>query len=246
MNPFIKAVIESCREVRALIANPPDISFFDSFDQGHGGDISSGFDLQAEAIFFKNLSSFGSIYSEESGWMSPKSSSNIILDPIDGSDNFSSFFPYYGVSVALEVDTETTQGVVCNLANGEVFIRTKEEYYRTHLDMSYQKISIETNTNAKIGLFEKGPEHPALGEKLMRSKLKYRSPGALALSLAYAPYVKYVLFLGTMRSFDIQAGLYLSQHLYGFQDERFILLSSDKEVFERIRLIVERNIFESI
>lgn len=243
MNLFTQAVIDSCREVRDLIINPSDLSLFESFNRGCGGDVSSGFDLQAEAVFFKNLSSFGSIYSEESGWMSPKSSCNIILDPIDGSDNFSSFFPYYGVSVALEEDAITSQAVVCNLANGEVFVRTKEEYYRTHLDTPQQKISIQSNTKAKIGLFEKGPDHPALGEKLMHSKLKYRSPGALALSLAYAPYVKYVLFLGTMRSFDIQAGLYLSQHLYGFQDERYILLSSDKEVFERIRLIVEKEYF---
>lgn len=243
MNPFIQAVIESCREVRDLTTNPDDISIFDSFKRGHGGDISSGFDLQAEAVFFKNLSSFGSIYSEESGWMTPQSSCNIILDPIDGSDNFSSFFPYYGISVALEEDAVTTQAVVCNLANGDVFIRTQQEYYRTNLDTSHHKISIQSNTMAKVGLFEKGPEHPALGKRLMDNKLKYRSPGALALSLAYAPYVKYVLFLGTMRSFDIQAGLYLSQHLYGFQDERYILLSSDKEVFERIRLIVEKEYF---
>lgn len=243
MNPFIQAVIESCSEVRDLIANPSDVSFFESFERGHGGDISSGFDLLAEAIFFKNLSSYGSIYSEESGWMSPKSFCNIILDPIDGSDNFSSFFPYYGISIALEEDQITTQAVVCNLANGEIFVRTKEEYYRTNLDILHQKTDILNNTKAKIGLFEKGPEHPILGEKLMLNKLKYRSPGALALSLAYAPYVKYVLFLGTMRSFDIQAGLYLSQHLYKFQDERYILLSSDKEVFERIRLIVEKEYF---
>ena len=243
MNSFIQAVIESCHEVRGLITNPSDLSLFESFDRGDGGDISSGFDLLAEAIFFKNLSSYGSIYSEESGWMSPKSSSNIILDPIDGSDNFSSFFPYYGVSIALEEDNSTSQAIVCNLANGDIFVRTKEEYYRTNLDTPNQKVSIQNNAKAKIGLFEKGPEHPILGEKLMHNKLKYRSPGALALSLAYAPYVKYVLFLGTMRSFDIQAGLYLSQHLYSFQDEKYILLSSDKEVFERIRLIVEKEYF---
>ena len=243
MNPFIQAVIESCIEVRDLIANPSDLSFFESFDRGHGGDISSGFDLLAEAIFFKNLSSYGSIYSEESGWMSPKSSCNIILDPIDGSDNFSSFFPYYGISIALEEDNITSQAVVCNLANGDIFVRTIEEYYRTNLDIPHDKTDILNNTKAKIGLFEKGPEHPVLGEILMQNKLKYRSPGALALSLAYAPNVKYVLFLGTMRSFDIQAGLYLSQHLYRFQDERYILLSWDKEVFERIRLIVEKEYF---
>jgi len=243
MHSFIQAVIESCHEVRDLITNCADGSLFASFNLGVGGDISHGFDLQAEAVFYRNLASFGSIYSEESGWMSPSSSCNIILDPIDGSDNFASKFPYYGISIALVEEGVTTHAVVCNLANGDLFVRTKDEYYCANLDSSNHKNSIETNQNAKVGLFEKAPEHPALGEILMRNKLKYRSPGALALSLAYAPYVKYVLFLGTMRSFDIQAGLYLSQHLYGFQDERYILLSSDKEVFERIRLIVEKEYF---
>ena len=243
MSPFIKAVITSCIEVRDLITNSTDMSLFDSFDEGHGGDISSGLDLRAEAIFFTHLSSFGSLFSEESGWMSPSGSHNIILDPIDGSDNFTSSFPYYGVSVALEVEGVTTEGIVCNLANGDIFVRTPTEYYRTTMDAFEKKVDIKINKKSKIGLFEKGPEHPLLGEKLMQNKFKYRSPGALALSLAYAPYVKYVLFLGTMRSFDIQAGLYLSQHLYAFQDERYILLSSDKEVFERIRLIVEKEYF---
>lgn len=243
MNPFIQAAIESCIEVRELITISPDPSLFDFFDKGFGGDISRGFDLRAEAIFFKNLSSFGSLFSEESGWMSPAGSSNIILDPIDGSDNFASFFPYYGVSIAREEDGITVEAVVCNLANGDLFVRTLDEYYRTTMDGFDKKVSIDSNQKSKIGLFEKEYEHPALGEKLMQWKLKYRSPGALALSLAYAPYVKYVLFLGTMRSFDIQAGLYLSQHLYGFQDERYLLLSTDKEVFERIRLIVEKEYF---
>jgi myo-inositol-1(or 4)-monophosphatase len=105
------------------------------------------------------------------------------------------------------------------------------------------KLPVLSTENPKIGLFEKSQEHPELIKLLMDEKYKFRSPGALALSLAYAPYVKYVLFLGTMRKFDIQAGLYLSQHLYGFQDERFILLSSDKAVFTRIRCIVEKEYF---
>ena len=243
MSPFVKAVIESCIEVRDLISTSKDMSLFDSFEKGHGGDISSGIDLQAETILFTNLHSFGSIFSEESGWMSPQGSRNIILDPIDGSDNFASSFPYYGVSVALVVDDNTIEAVVCNLANGDIFVRTPDEYYRTSINRYEDKTSVLTNIKSKIGLFEKAPEHPFLGEKLMQNKLKYRSPGALALSLAYAPYVNYVLFLGTMRSFDIQAGLYLSQHLYGFQNEKYILLSSNKEVFERIRLIVEKEYF---
>jgi len=243
MNPFVKAVIESCREVRDLIASPHDVSFFESFNRGHGGDISSGFDLKAEAIFFKHLSPFGSLFSEESGWMTPKSTFNIILDPIDGSDNFASFFPYYGVSVAREHLGKTIEGIVCNLSNGDVFIRTQSDYYRTTLMTPNIFYPISITQNPKIGLFEKAHEHPRLGEKLMKHHLKYRSPGALALSLAYAPLVKYVLFLGTMRPFDIQAGLYLSQHLYGMSTEKYILLSSSLEVFDRIRIIVEKEYF---
>jgi myo-inositol-1(or 4)-monophosphatase len=242
MNSFTDAVILSLLEVREAISLS-ETTLFDSYSVGEGGDISSGFDLVAESILFKHLKAFGSFYSEESGWMTPSSDVNIIVDPIDGSDNFSSSFPYYGVSIARETAGKTTDGIVCNLVNGDVFIRTSDEYYKTCLDNPILKLSVLSSQNPKIGLFEKSYEHPDLIEILIGEKFKFRSPGALALSLAYAPLVKYVLFLGTMRQFDIQAGLYLSQHLYSFSDERYILLSPDKEVFERIRLIVEKEYF---
>ncbi|MBV5335320.1 MAG: inositol monophosphatase [Sulfuricurvum sp.] len=242
MGAFIDAVILSLLEVRTRI-NSSETALFDSYSLGEGGDISSGFDLLAESILFKHLKIFGSFYSEESGWMTPCSDVNIIADPIDGSDNFSSSFPYYGVSIAREIAGKTTDGIVCNLVNGDVFIRTSDEYYKTCLDNPMLKLPVLPSQNPKIGLFEKSYEHPDLIEILIGEKFKFRSPGALALSLAYAPLVKYVLFLGTMRQFDIQAGLYLSQHLYSFSDERYILLSPDKEVFERIRLIVEKEYF---
>ncbi|AFV97257.1 MULTISPECIES: inositol monophosphatase family protein [unclassified Sulfuricurvum] len=242
MNDFIEASIRACHEIKALIEEG-DLSLFTHYEQGFGGDISNGVDLRAEAICFSHLSSFGSIFSEESGWISPESSTNIFLDPIDGSDNFVSKLPYYGVSIARMCRGKMTEALVCNLANGEIFIRTMDEYYHTTLHNSFQKFQISTNSSAKIGLFEKAPEHPDLIKKLMEKKLKFRSPGALALSLAYAPYVKYVLFLGTMRPYDIQAGLYLSQHLHVFNDDRYILISADKELFEQIRLIVEKEYF---
>ena len=242
MSLFIQAAITACQEIASLIKEGND-NLFALHEQGFGGDISNGVDLKAEAITYKHLSPFGSIYSEESGWMSPQSSTNIYLDPIDGSDNFVSKFPYYGISIARMNGDKTTEAVVANLANGEVFIRTEEEYYSITLQNPDIKREIKANSSAKIGLFEKAPEHPDLVRKLMDKKLKFRSPGALALSLAYAPYVKYVLFLGTMRCFDIQAGLYLSQHLHVFNDDRYILISADKELFEQIRLIVEKEYF---
>ncbi|HZF69574.1 inositol monophosphatase family protein [Sulfuricurvum sp.] len=242
MAGFIHAAISACLEIDALVNKESDI-LFTLHDRGFGGDISNGIDLHAEAICYKHLSPFGSVFSEESGWMSPESTITIMLDPIDGSDNFVSKFPYYGISIARVVGGKTTEALVCNLANGDIFVRTAKEYFRTTLKNSAHKDEIITNLYAKIGLFEKAIEHPELIKKLMLHKLKFRSPGALALSLAYAPYVKYVLFLGTMRPYDIQAGLYLSEHLHVFQDDRYILISADKEIFEQIRMIVEKEYF---
>jgi myo-inositol-1(or 4)-monophosphatase len=141
------------------------------------------------------------------------------------------------------INGKTTEAIVCNLANGDIFVRTPDEYFKTTLQNPVLKDKIITNPYSKIGLFEKALEHPGLIQKLMLYKLKFRSPGALALSLAYAPYVKYVLFLGTMRPYDIQAGLYLSEHLHVYSDDRYILISADKEIFEQIRLIVEKEYF---
>lgn len=242
MGGFIAAALDACLEIRASVCGG-EKALFASHSVGHGGDISSGADLKAEEICFRHLSPYGAIFSEESGWMNPKGETNIICDPIDGSDNFASSFPYYGVSIAREYRGDTIEAVVCNLANGDVFVRTLDEYYRTTLDNTTLKVPVSSPSEPKIGLFEKSPEHPTLVKALTDQKLKFRSPGALALSLAYAPYVNYVLFLGTMRPYDIQAGLYLSRHLYTFQNERVILLSRDEAVFERIRAIVQKEIF---
>jgi myo-inositol-1(or 4)-monophosphatase len=242
MEEFIHAAILACQEVDALIKEG-NSSLFVLHERGAGGDISNGVDLRAEAICFARLSPYGSIFSEESGWMSPLSDITVFLDPIDGSDNFVSKLPYYGISIARVTNGKTTEALVCNLANGDLFVRTEDQYYRTTLQNPFVKYEITVNPSTKVGLFEKAPEHPDLVKKLMEKKLKFRSPGALALSLAYAPYVKYVLFLGTMRPYDIQAGLYLSENLHVFSDDRYILICADKELFEQIRSIVEKEYF---
>ncbi len=187
MESFIAASIRACHEVDLLIKEG-SVSLFTLHGHGYGGDVSNGVDLKAEAILFSHLSSYGSVFSEESGWMSPESGVSIFLDPIDGSDNFVSRLPYYGISIARVTEGETTEAVVCNLANGDIFVRTREEYYITSLQNPSIKHPILTNLSAKVGLFEKGAEHPDLIRMLMSQKLKFRSPGALALSLAYAPY----------------------------------------------------------
>ena len=63
-------------------------------------------------------------------------------------------------------------------------------------------------------LFEKAYANISLCQKLAQNNIKYRSPGALALSLALGHRCKAVIFKGEIRDFDILAGLHFNSHLY--------------------------------
>ncbi|MGX2971280.1 inositol monophosphatase family protein [Helicobacter sp. T3_23-1059] len=92
--------------------------------RGAGGDISIGADLLCEGEFCNELLTIASIDSEESGLIkcSGQSSDIIVLDPLDGSDNYKSNIPYYGASLALcDKNGEVKEACIINFCSGEVF-----------------------------------------------------------------------------------------------------------------------------
>ncbi len=236
MQTFVSASLAALKEIQTLLSQTDHAVGSALHNQGAGGDVSMGYDLLAETCFVKHLSSFGKILSEESGSIG-EGEECIIIDPIDGSDNLRSNFPYYGASIALEHKGEVVIGVVCNFANGDCFVREGCQHYRCSLldDNLHEEVSI--NAYAKIGLFEKAGEHLDIAQILIDKSLKFRSPGAVALSLAYAHSVKYVLFLGDIRTYDVAAGLYLCEDLYVYVGEDIFIVSHNKDVFAKILTI---------
>ena len=233
MQTFIEACFSAALEVESLLRSTQHSYGCEPQTKGAGGDVSIGYDLLAEDCFVKHLSSFGQILSEESGYIG-EGDDLIIIDPIDGSDNLKSKFPYYGASVALKRDDVTLAGFVCNFANGDCFIRANGELYRRSLFREDEREEVSVNQDAKVGLFEKAGLHPDAVRALIDSGLKFRAPGAVALSLSYAHASKYVIFVGNMRPYDIEAGLYLCEDLYTYKSEDIIIVSHNKDVFAKI------------
>ena len=233
MQQFIETVICANKEIIKLLEDSSNENFYQSVSLGAGGDISSKIDLLAEEIFVKYLSSFGNIYSEECGFINNKKSDDIIIDPIDGSDNFASNLPYYGTSVALKRDGKIICGIVVNLANSEIFIKDKNSFKRANLKNLQFKI-VEKNSYSKLGLFERTYCSKGTPELMRRYGVKYRSPGAFALSLAYAHDVDFVLYEGKMREYDIAAGLFMCEDLHVEKTEDLLLVSKNKEIFDKI------------
>jgi len=206
---------------------------------GAGGDVSSRLDLFAETVFFKYLSPFGHIESEESGIMG-EGEVKIIIDPIDGSSNALSFFPYYGTSVArVNAQGVLDAAVVCNLANGDIFTKSGNGAVQQGKLFMRDFHPLVSSSASEIGLFEKAYAHPELVAALDKSGLKFRAPGAVALSLAYAHTVEYVLFVGAFRIYDFAAGLALCEGLEVIVEQDYVIVSKDKNVLAKIDAIIK-------
>ncbi|MGE4295775.1 MAG: inositol monophosphatase family protein [Campylobacterales bacterium] len=235
---FQRAVLRANKEIYALLQGGLDASFYRPAKEGKegigfGGDQSLKIDLSAESIFIRHLSPFGRINSEECGEVG-EGDDEIVIDPIDGSSNIASGFPYFGTSVSLKKNGRAAVSVVCNLANADCFVRNGDTLFKTSLQRE-GTLPLDAGYTPNIGLFEKAYSNPDVVSGLKGLGLKFRSPGAVALSLAYAHTVQFVLFVGPYREYDIIAGLHLCGDLHTHVDENVILVSRDRRIFEAIK-----------
>ncbi len=189
-------------------------------------------DIKCESVFIKHLERFGQIDSEECG-LYGEGDYKIILDPLDGSNNFKSHFPYFGSSVALELENDVKVGIITNFADGTLFLKTKNSFLYTKLDVIKFK-KVEPNPYACIGIFERAQTSKKYLQKLRNSGYKYRSPGGVALSLAYANQVQFFIYEGEMRKYDICAGMFMCQDLYQHKEKDLTLICNQLNHFENL------------
>jgi len=231
---FITKTLQANKKIKKHIANNlSNKDYQDTNTIGAGGDKTKEIDKIAEDIFISYLSKFCDILSEESGVIKSKKSllknALIIIDPLDGSDNFLSDLPYYGTSVSLRIDNITIIGIVYNLINNKYIFRTP---YSTNL-------FVHDFVQSNFGIFERAYTRPDIVQKLHTANLKFRSPGATALSLANAINFTFFLLAGKMRDFDIDAGLFICKDLNIYQNKDFLLVSKNITIFENVKEIIK-------
>ena len=234
---FLDASLQACREVYGLLHSQLAKEDYEGDHIGAGGDLSLGIDIKAEKLFFKHFEGFAAIDSEEFG-LHGTGEYKVILDPIDGSDNFVSNFPYYGSSMALQYQDKTIAALVCNIANGDIFYRIEGHPAVQASFHHNQTKNLEKNLHTKVGIFEKSALFPKIIDKLIESKLKFRSPGAVALSLVYAFDARYMIFIGPKRRFDLEAGLFITRDLYQYESDNIIIIAYDETTFNSVKAIV--------
>lgn len=126
--PFLDFALETAREAGQIIRLGWDTSF-QIFEKGTGGDLVTEVDLAVEKAIFKKI---GSKYAhhrhlgeETGGNISLDEGYVWVIDPVDGTTNFSHRFPFVAVSIALLHLGEPVVGVVYNPITEELFWATK-------------------------------------------------------------------------------------------------------------------------
>lgn len=239
-NNFIEAVILANRELHTYLNTNLSLNDYEYTNiTGFGGDNSLKIDLIAENIFIKHLEQFGNIYSEECGLKTTNKEFTIIIDPLDGSNNFYSNLPYYGTSVALQKDEITIAGFITNLLTGIITYRAFDEEIRYFSLIKNEEITPLNINKTKISVFERAYEYPLICEQLSKNNIKFRSLGAVALSLCDARNYDFVLYCGKIREFDIAASLYINKNLYIYETKKVLLISQNKQMFNLIKEIIK-------
>ena len=240
LSPFSSACLKANEEIVELFAKIPNEKLAIKREVGAGGDISTEADMIAEQVFVKYLGSFGEIESEESGTIG-SGAKKIILDPLDGSSNFLSNIPYYGSSAALiNADGKVESAFVCNMANGDFF--QKNDILLKGKLGSAALSEVLPNPNSLVGIFERSYADSSMVSRLKEENLKFRSPGATALSLAYAHDVNFVLLSGGIRIYDVVAGLSLCEGLEVVVENEYVIVTKEKDIMSKLLKVVNRSL----
>ncbi len=144
-----------------------------------------------------------------------------VIDPIDGTNNFSHGFPFYCASIALQVDGETQVGVVYAPALDELFTAVRGEGARrngepitvSNVDELRDALVLTRLSSWETTLHDQ--EHQFL-RALQEDQASFRRPGSAAMDLCNVACGRADAHaLSSINEWDIAAGVLLVEEAGG-------------------------------
>jgi len=139
-----------------------------------------------------------------------------IVDPLDGTTNFTHGIPVYSVSVALSYRSKLMLGIVYEINKDECFWSTEEGAY-----CNSKKIHVSDQSELAAGIvatgfpfhkFENLDNYMNILTSLMKSSHGIRRFGSAAVDLAYVACGRFEAFFEyNLHPWDVAAGAYIVQ-----------------------------------
>lgn len=187
-------------------------------------DLVSYVDKEAEKRLVKGLSEMlpGSGFIAEEGTSTKRSDSyNWIIDPLDGTTNFTHGLPIYAISVALMKRNELALGVVYELNRDECFHASKGEgAFLNHMPIKVSPSKELDKALLATGFpyydFEQMNKYLAILNDFMQNTHGLRRMGSAAVDLAYTACGRFEGFFEyNLNAWDVAAGALIVQEAGG-------------------------------
>lgn len=191
LRPYLQTALEAASLAQGIHAYYREAGFSQSTKSGPT-DLVTQADHESEAAIralIERKHPGHRVLGEEEGEGTGQGDYRWIVDPLDGTVNFAHGFPFYAVSIALEVAGEVMVGVVQDTARGETFTALKGGgAFRDS-----RPLAVSTQTQLGTSLLATGfpynvardPENLRYLDRALTRGVPVRRPGAAALDLAY-------------------------------------------------------------
>ena len=187
-------------------------------------DLVSYVDKTAEEMLVKGLEQImpGSGFIAEEGTKNRKSDIyNWIIDPLDGTTNFTHGIPVYAISIALMKRGQLVMGVVYELNRDECFHAVKGQgAYLNHMPIKVSEIKTLDRALLATGFpyydFEQMKQYLSIINDLMHETHGLRRMGSAAVDLAYTACGRFEGFFEyNLNAWDVAAGALIVQEAGG-------------------------------
>lgn len=142
---------------------------------------------------------------------------NWIIDPLDGTTNFTRQLPSYAISVALAHNTDIHAGVVLNIPLNEMFHAQKNSgafLNNTKIEVSKNQTLAQSliATGFSVSQFDKINTHLNVVKNIITHSLGIRRMGAAAVDLCYVACGRFDgFFEWYLNPWDVAAGALIAQ-----------------------------------
>ncbi len=224
MTTAVQVAVEAARAAGRIqsehIGNICDISEKD----GVRGDVVTEVDLLCEKEIIDRIQkSFPdhTILAEESGGTQGDAKNKWIIDPLDGTLNYSHGFPCYCVSIGLECEGELVVGVIYNPNLDELFVAEKGQ----GATLNGRPIRVSTTDTLEKSLLVTGFTPKIVGSEddnldhfcnLMKACQAVRRPGSAAIDFCYTAMGRFDGFWEAhLNPWDMAAGVLIVREAGG-------------------------------
>lgn len=211
---FIQHTQSVIKQAGNFILN--ELHTFDSKNIQHKGefDLVSYVDIETEKFLKEHLHNLfpeAGFIAEESGKQSDKEY-NWIIDPLDGTTNFTRHLPAFAISVALAHQNSIQLGFVYNIPTGEFFyaIKNKGAYLndkRIYVANNFSLSQSLVATGFSVSKFDNVNTHLSVVKEIITHSLGIRRMGAAAVDLCYVACGRFdAFFEWYLNPWDVAAG----------------------------------------